>query len=155
MELQNKSAAVWLIAGAGIGAAAMYFWDPNRGRVRRAMLQDQAASLARKGEHEARKRTEDLLNRSKGIVAKADAGLPIEANAVSDDIVVERVRSHLGHLTRHAHDIQTEVNEGVVTLRGAVAPDKHRRLVNDVLAVPSVRGVRDLLVTAKEAACAS
>ena len=142
-------AGLSMMAGAALGAGFMYLWDPNRGRIRRAQIQQQAAHMARKGRHEMLKRTEDLLNRAKGVFAGADAG--VATDGAVDEVMVGRVRSHMGHVMEHASDVETEVTAGVVTLRGTVAPDKHRRLVKEVLAVPGVKGVRDLLVAAASA----
>lgn len=35
-----------LLIGAAVGGAAMYFFDPDRGRRRRALLRDQALKAA-------------------------------------------------------------------------------------------------------------
>lgn len=141
-------AGVWMMAGAAFGAAVMYYCDPHRGKTRRAEFQQKAASAARQGGHELSKKTEDLLNRAKGAVAKADAAFERSAEVADDDIISKRVRSHMGHITERAGDIQTEVISGVVALRGTVSPDKHRHLIDEVLVVPGVKGVRDHLVSA-------
>jgi osmotically-inducible protein OsmY len=140
-------AGVSMMAGAALGATVMYFCDPHRGKARRGELRQKAASAARQGGHELEKTTEDLLNRAKGAVAKAGAAFERSEEVIDDDVIAERVRSHMGHITERASDIQTEVVSGITTLRGTVSPDKHRHLVDEVLAVPGVKGVRDLLVS--------
>ena len=139
-------AGVSMVAGAALGATVMYFCDPHRGKARRGELQQKAASAARHGGRELGRRAEDLLNRAKGAVAKADAAFERSGDIVDDDVTAQRVRSHMGHVTEHASDIQTEVVSGVVTLRGTVSPDKKRHLIDTILAIPGVKGVRDLLV---------
>ena len=141
-------AGISMIAGAAVGATVMYFCDPHRGKARRAELQQKAASSARKAGHEVATKAEDLLNRAKGAVAKADAAFERGEEVMDDDVVAERVRSHLGHLTERASDIQTEVESGIVALYGTVSPDKHRHLVNEILTIPGVKGDRDRLVPA-------
>lgn len=141
-------AGVWMMAGAALGATAMYFCDPHRGKARRAELQQKAGGVVRQAGHEAAIRAEDLLNRAKGVVAKADAAFERCEETIDDDVVAERVRSHLGHVTERASDIMTEVVSGVVALRGTVSPDKHRHLIDEILAIPGVKGVRDLLTSA-------
>ena len=136
-----------MMAGAALGATVMYFCDPHRGKARRAELQQKAASAARQGGHELAKKAEDLLNRAKGAVAKADAAFERSEEPVDDAILAERVRSHMGHITEHASDIETEVVSGVVALRGTVSPDKRRHLIDEILAIPGVKGVRDVLVS--------
>lgn len=143
-------AGVSMVAGAAFGATMMYFCDPHRGKTRRAEFQQKAASAVRQRGHDLSKKAEDLLNRAKGAVSKADAAFE-RSEEVDDDVISKRVRSHMGHITERASDIQTEVVSGVVALRGTVSPDKHRHLVDEVLAVPGVKGVRDHLVTAGSA----
>ncbi len=141
-------AGISIVAGAAVGATVMYFCDPHRGKARRAELQQKAGGAARQAGHGVATKAEDLLNRAKGAVAKADAAFERGEEVLDDDVVAERVRSHMGHITEHASDIQTEVVSGVVALRGTISPDKHRHLVDEILAIPGVKGVRDLLVSA-------
>ena len=144
-------AGAWMMAGAAFGAGVMYLCDPHRGKARRAELQQKSASAARQAGHQLARRTEDLLNRAKGAVAKADAAFERGQEVINDDVVAERVRSHMGHITEHASDIQTEVVSGIVILRGTVSQEKHRHLIDEILAVPGVKGVRDRLVTGSSA----
>ncbi len=141
-------AGISMIAGAALGAAVMYFCDPHRGKARRADLQQKAASAARQTGHGVATKAEDLLNRAKGAFAKAEAAFERGEEGIDDDVVVERVRSHMGHITERAADIQTEVVSGIVVLHGTVSPDKHRHLVKEILTIPGVKGVRDRLVPA-------
>jgi len=141
-------AGIFMASGAALGAAVMYFFDPRRGRARRAELQQKAASVVQKAGHKLTKKGEDLLNRAKGLVAEADAAFEHREDTANDDIVAERVRSNLGHITPQANAIQTEVVSGVVELRGTLSPDKKRIVIDEVLSVPGVKGVRDLLVAA-------
>lgn len=137
-------ACLSLAAGAAIGAAAMYLFDPNRGRARRARLAGEAASTMRKTAHEAAGRAEDLRNRAQGVLAKATAAVTPREPA-DDRIITDRVRSLMGHLTRHAHDIESEVKEGTVILRGALPEDERRALVAEVGRVQGVKSVIDCI----------
>jgi gas vesicle protein len=131
-----------MMVGAVLGAAVTYFCDPHRGKARRAELEQKAASAVRQGGRKLAKNAEDLLNRAKGAVANVDARFERRYEAVDDDVIAERVRSHMGHMTEHAGDIQTEVVSGVVALRRMVSPDKHRLLVDEILTIPGVSGIR-------------
>ena len=142
---ERWTTGLWIMAGAALGATVMYFCDPHRGKTRRAELQQEAASATRQAGHKLAKKAEDLLNRAKGAVAEVDAALERSDEVIDDDIITERVRSHVGHVTEHASAIQTEVVHGVVALRGTVAQDKKRHLLDELLTVPGVKGVRDLL----------
>ena len=135
-------------AGAALGAAVMYFCDPHRGKVRRAELKQKGASAARQASHELAKRAEDLLNRAQGLVAEAEAAIECGEQAANDDLIADRVRSHLGHIAEHASAIETEVVNGIVALRGTISPERKRAVIGDVLSVHGVKGVRDLLVAA-------
>src|ERR1022692_2883456 len=98
-------AGVSMMAGAALGAAVMYFYDPHRGKARRAEIQQKAAGAARQGGHQLAKRAEDLRNRAKGAFAKADAAFECSEEVI-DDVIAGRVRSHMGHITEHASAIE-------------------------------------------------
>lgn len=144
--MENRwSSGLWLAAGAAVGAAAMYLFDPIRGKARRARIQEKAASAVRRGGYEMTGRAEDVLNRAKGAVAKARASL---ARAGGDDeLIADRVRSRMGHVTEHADHIETQVVRGVVSLRGTVSRAERHRLVEEARGVPGVKRVQDLLVS--------
>jgi len=140
--------ALMLAAGAALGAASMYFFDPHRGKARRIDIWQRKMRALRRGGHYFTKHAEDLLNRARGAIAKVNAAL-LPFDATGDDTTTEeRVRSRLGHVAPHADAIQTDVAGGVVTLRGAVPQQTHRHVVDEVLTVPGVMGVRDHLVAA-------
>lgn len=135
--------ALALAAGAAVGAAGMYFCDPDRGRARRARLAEKGTSAARHGGHQASAKAFDLLNRAKGAVAEASK--VFACRKVEDEILEARVRSHLGHDTPHAHGVETEVFRGVVTLHGTLPEGDRVRLIGDIEGIPGVRAVRDCL----------
>jgi len=104
----------WL-TGAAIGALAMYAFDPQRGRRRRAIARDKTLSLATHAGGFLRRAGRDLQGRMHGWQAQAqrwsrDEGIP-------DDLkLIERVRSRLGRVCSHPHAIQVGANQGRVTL---------------------------------------
>jgi general stress protein 26 len=59
-----------LIGGAGLGAALMYLFDPDRGRGRRAYLSDKTKSLSNKTNRYIEKTKLDLSNRVQGVMAE-------------------------------------------------------------------------------------
>jgi hypothetical protein len=65
------SNACSFLCGAALGAAVMYFLDPQGGRRRRAQIQDKAASLANQAEEYAEKTTRHLSNRATGLAHEA------------------------------------------------------------------------------------
>lgn len=69
--------ATFLIGGV-IGATLMYLLDPQKGKSRRARLQDQIASLTSSATERLDKRARDLRNRAQGAL-KTNARAPRDA----------------------------------------------------------------------------
>lgn len=137
-------AGLSMAAGAALGAAAMYLFDPNRGKVRRAKLVDQTTHTLKKATHEAAGKAEDLVNRAKGFAARAGAAV-VPAGEADDHVIGSRVRSLMGHITHRAHSVESDVKDGIVTLRGILPEAEHRRLVDEVSHISGVKCVQDCL----------
>jgi osmotically-inducible protein OsmY len=131
-------------SGATLGALAMYLCDPARGKVRRLRLQQHSASKVKHLAQDIAGKTEDVLNRTKGAFARASSVFVCH-NDNDDDIIAERVRSHIGHVTRHAHAVETNVAKGVVILTGTLAKGERQRVLAEVRGIPGVRAVDDKL----------
>jgi osmotically-inducible protein OsmY len=123
-----------LLLGVGLGVALMYFLDPGRGARRRALVRDRAGSVVRSGRRQLHDRAEDLRNRAAGTVAEVRGRM--RDQPVSDEQLVARVRSNLGHHVGRAQAIDVTARGGTVTLRGELP----RAELDEVLA--AVRGVR-------------
>jgi osmotically-inducible protein OsmY len=102
-------------------------------------LQQAAAGAVKRRGEEVAGRAEDILNRAQGLVAKASDWFECQEQ-VSDDVLAARVRSRLGHLTDQAHEIETGVQDGVVTLKGSLGLAK-RRVLAGIWNIPGVREV--------------
>jgi hypothetical protein len=63
----NSLPGIALLGGLGIGLAAMYFFDPEQGRRRRALLRDQMVKWSRITSETLSGRAEDLRNRGIGL----------------------------------------------------------------------------------------
>ena len=133
-----------LLAGAGIGAALMYFLDPNRGARRRHVFADKAMSVARDLQRSVRDTTMASRHRAAGKLAELRADMSDEE--VSDDRLVARVRAELGHHVERARPIEVAAEEGVVTLRGPVREGEVTEVVAAVGKVRGVQRVENLLV---------
>jgi osmotically-inducible protein OsmY len=131
-----------MLAAAGIGAALMYFLDPERGATRRAHARGRAGSLFRDSGEALQQRGEDIRNRFRGAVAEARSRFGGD-DEPTDVQLMERVRSALGHHTEHAASIEVLVSEGVVTLRGEVPGDELLEVLGTVRRVRGVREVHD------------
>lgn len=144
----NKSMSV--IGGAGLGAGLMYLLDPDRGKRRRALVRDQAVRSARKTREAAEATARDAQNRTRGIVYSVKSWISPETH-LSDDLLVERVRSKLGMLVRHPRSIEVTARDGTVILSGPVLADEVDSLVAMVSRVAGVRHVENRLDIHEEA----
>ena len=63
--------ALAVLGGIGIGAALMYFFDPNGGRRRRALMRDKAVGLSHDVTDAIEGKAKDLRNRAQGFVHEA------------------------------------------------------------------------------------
>lgn len=129
-----------LVLGLGLGAALMYFLDPDNGRRRRALVREKSVRYAR----EARDRQAGLLrhagNRARGAAASVRHRLHAD-DIVEDGVLLERVRSALGHLVGDPHAVDIRVRCGIVVLKG---PARHDQMEELVACVRNVRGVREV-----------
>jgi len=74
-----------------------------------------------------------------GLLAKLRNRLQHEH--VSDELLVERVRAKLGHVSPHLARIAITADNGVVTLRGSLPQMERPELVEAARDVPGVRAV--------------
>jgi osmotically-inducible protein OsmY len=135
-------AGAGLLVGAGIGAGIMYLFDPDRGRARRARLQDQAGSLWRHAGQKAEKVAQDVANRCEGLAAVTKRAF--DHAPVDPPILVARVRTKLGRVIRKPHDVTVAATDaGIVTLSGNVDANDAGKLLTAVMTVPGVHDVRN------------
>lgn len=139
-----------MIGGAGLGAGLMYLLDPDRGRRRRALVRDQAIRSTRKARAAAQATARDARNRAQGMVASMTVRVSPETS-LTDDILVERVRSKLGMLVRHPRSIEVTAREGTVILSGPVLVDEVDSLLALVSKIPGVARVDNRLDIHEEA----
>lgn len=129
-----------LATAAGLGAAAMYFYDPQRGTRRRALLRDKLTRLINVSDDAVGTVAQDLGNRLQGLTAELRAlGTPGEA---PDQVIVARVRSRLGRVCSHPSAVTVEAQNGRVTLSGDVLAREHNLIV---ASIGAVRGVTDVV----------
>jgi uncharacterized membrane protein len=126
--------------GVLFGAAAMYLFDPDRGRRRRALLRDQFIKAASNVRDVFDAASRDFVNRGEGLVGETRSLL--NRDAPIDDVLVERVRAKIGRYTQHPGAIEVGATEGEITLTGSILEDEHKRVLD---AVRSVRGVKNIV----------
>ncbi|HYE36323.1 BON domain-containing protein [Methylocaldum sp.] len=129
--------------GAALGATLMYLLDPDRGRYRRALVRDQAASGVHRLADAFEVALRDLRNRSVGVVSELNSWLT--AGPAPDEVLVDRIRSNIGRVVSHPKVIGVKVQDGFVTLSGPVLAHEHKAVYRCVLSTRGVRGVDDRL----------
>jgi gas vesicle protein len=100
----------WLLVGAGAGAAAAYFADPDRGQVRREEVVGQASTRVREVKDEVVHRAEDVKEQA---IASGNS-VKSEAQRAAEDVA---------HEAQHAAD---DVRAQVETSAQAVADEAQR-----------------------------
>ena len=130
---------VTLIGGLGVGAALMYMFDPDRGRRRRAMVKDKFVAAGNKAGDLAGKMSRDVRNRMYGSVEEIKSIFRHED--VSDEVLVQRVRSKLGRYPVHEGALNVTAHNGTVTLRGQILECELPKVLR---ATKYVRGVKSV-----------
>jgi len=156
MTSQQHSERAWpkmvggVVGSAALGAAAMYVFDPDRGRRRRAIARDKAGSVIAGTREFMNAAAHDIACRAQGIQAQALRRFRRE-RVVDDLVLIERVRARLGRVVSHPHAIQVGAQQGRITLSGPILAAEARRLLASVHAVPGVRAIEDHLVAHERA----
>ena len=143
-RIRRKIVRLAIVSGAG--AAAAYFFDPDRGRARRAQARDQADAMMRRRQADAERQAQHAANVAAGEAAEAQgAGVP---RPVDDVEVVNVVRQALSGLDVDTTDVKVESVDGVVTVRGQVASrDAVTAVENAISGTPGVVEVQSFLHT--------
>ncbi len=131
------------LAGVGAGIAAMYYFDPDRGRRRRALIADKVKSTTNKLPDAMAVTARDVSNRAKG--AWAEATKLFSSEDPSDQIVEARVRAKLGRVVSHPHSVHVSARDGHVTLDGVILKREVPALLSAIGSVRGVRGVESKL----------
>jgi uncharacterized membrane protein len=128
-----------MLGGIGLGAGLMYLLDPDRGRRRRATVRDQMVEMLHEAADTIQKGVRDFNNRVFGrLIGAASAFIP---DKVGDDVLVERIRTTLGHSVAYPQAMVVSVTEGQVNLTGHVLREDIPRLM---AALGRMRGVREI-----------
>lgn len=138
-----------LLSGATLGAAVMYFLDPERGARRRSLARDKALSVMTDSESAVQPAGRDLANRARGLWYGVRG--KFNGNGVSDQVLKERVRAEMGRWTSHPGAINVDVYEGEVSLRGPILEHQLDGLLKAVERVPGVHTIDNRLVEHKTA----
>lgn len=141
-----------LLFSAAVGAAAMYFLDPQAGRRRRARTRDKAERMSRRMRDAYDVTLRDTEHRVMGLKAEARALRRRLRGEVVDDVTLAgRVRAALGRYVSHPHAIEVTATRGAVTLSGPILAHEAPSLMRAVGLVPGVRRIANELVEHREA----
>jgi hyperosmotically inducible periplasmic protein len=105
----------------GAGALAMYLFDPDRGRSRRAKLQDRVGALFRGGFRRVENQGRYVASRAEGLKQKVAASASGDEAPPNDQALKAKIESEV--LTRARYPkgkIAVNVEDGVAVLRGEV-----------------------------------
>lgn len=131
------------LANLGIGAALMYWLDPEHGRRRRVEVKHQAIRLGNEGMRALDIATRDLENRVRGFVAESRARL--STDIASDETIAQRARAKLGRVCSHPSLIETSCHQGRLIVKGPVLEDERDQVLRAMSRVPGVRVVENAL----------
>jgi hypothetical protein len=135
-EMNTNRGSLLFLGGVALGAGVMYMLDPDRGSRRRSLARDKFVRAGNKTGVYAGKLSRDLSNRAQGLIAETRARFRSEE--VTDEVLVSRVKTELGHHAVHHRALEITANDGRVMLSGPALADE----VSEILrAVSSVRGV--------------
>mgnify|MGYP003291198322 CR=1 FL=1 len=123
----------------GLGTAAMFLLDPDRGKRRRAMLRDKVNWCTRKTREGLRVTAGDFNNRARGITSTLQS--KFSSAEIDDGVIVDRVRAKLGRIVSHPHAIKVTAIDGHVLLSG---PILEKEVDNLLACVSRVDGVTDV-----------
>ena len=143
----RRGRSTWpMITGAIAGAVTVYFFDPERGRARRALFIDWSGARLRRGQRaldEAWKRTGDSASTLPQRMIRLQTGSrPVDDLTLRDRVESEVFRSP----DLPKGQINFDVESAVVTVRGQVdSALQIAKIEKAVLKVPGVRGVENLL----------
>jgi len=134
-----------ILTSAAIGALAMYFWDPQAGRRRRARTRDKVEHARRRLRNAYDVTARDARHRAQGLQAISRRLLQRADQATDDETLVGRVRAVLGRYVSHPHAIEVSAADGQATLSGPILAAEVPALLGAVKRVPGVRGVENRL----------
>jgi hypothetical protein len=139
-----------MIAGAALGVAAAYAFDPSLGRQRRHMLRDRLSRTARQARRFADVAARDVRNRAHGAQARLET-IRDRSEEISDRVLAERVRAKLGRYVSHPKAIAVAALGGNVDLSGDVLEGEYENALKAVAAVRGVRAIEDRLIIHRNA----
>jgi len=132
-----------LVASIGLGAGLMYFFDPQHGERRRALVRDRANRFVNNIDESIDIAMEDARNRARGVLSEMTAKLSDQS--APDWILEERVRSNLGRVAGHARTVTVTADGGRIHLSGPILREDEDAIVKTAMRTRGVHGVENRL----------
>lgn len=132
-----------LLVGAALGCAAMYLFDPEQGKRRRARIADKSAHVRTRVLHVVDQGKRDLANRAGSVAGRARSLL--FRRGPNNRVLAERVRAKMGRYVAHPGAIDVSATRGCVVLTGSILGHEHNELINAIAEVPGVEDIYDRL----------
>lgn len=136
-----RSKFVQLITFGGAGAALAYFFDPDRGRARRAQTKDQVLSATRGLTADVERQARYVEGQLDGVRARADGLGKLDPRG-DDHLIKQGIEQQLAAAGVETTAVVIDVADGVVGLRGQVPTTEQLRTVEREAS--SVPGVEEL-----------
>jgi hypothetical protein len=135
-----------IVAGTGLGAVAAYFFDPDRGRGRRAETADRLLGAARQTARRLGRGYRYIRGTAAGMTERVLRSGPGD-DWMNDETLAHKVESELFRdpsIPKGSININAE--HGAVILRGVVdTQDEIEQIMVATMAIGGVRAVRSLL----------
>ena len=123
-EIGAGSAGIGAAGALLLGLGAMWLFDPDRGRGRRAWIGQKTNRILNETGNFMRATGRHVANKSKGYYHESRKAVGGAAASLSDSSIAESVRSSLGRLgLKSASSVGVECAGGCVTLSGRCVPD--------------------------------
>jgi uncharacterized membrane protein len=136
---RRRSPILPLLGGLGLGGVVLTLLDPMARERRRTRMRERVMHAMGDTGETFETSARDLGHRARGFAAQAMSGF--RKDDMSDDVLAARIRSKIGRLVSHPHEIEVYADQGRVTLAGPVLSHEIERLLNHVWKVRGVRSV--------------
>jgi BON domain len=134
-----------LLTLAGLGAGLMYFFDAEQGNRRRKMAVDRLGGVFRRGARRAERAGRGVAAEAYGVKQKV-THMREEEKDLDDITLARKVESEIFRDEEAPKgDVNVNVIDGVVYLRGEVGEDLIKDLEKAAKKVSGVKGVENLL----------
>lgn len=133
-----------MLAGMGLGAGLMYFFDPRVGNRRRAIVRDRMTRWSHNVNDAIGVTSRDLSHRVQGMLAMSRSMLMQKQD--TPDRLQARVRSKMGRYVSHPSAIEVAADDsGRVVLQGPILEHELEDLLSAVASVSGVTAIENRL----------